>query len=134
MTCHSKPLTLNCDHTNGESAPQLTVTSQLIRGLKHGIYSYLHPTDILVSAPVVGLVPDSVGFRHRLLMSKSPNAASVKSAPSTFAPSKLVAVSTAFVNTAPFKLEPEKVARSTIAFVKSAPSKLLSVDSEEMES
>ena len=59
--------------------------------------------------------------------SNIPIAASVKSAFSTFAPSKLVPVNTVFVNIAPFNDEPLNDARSTIAFEKSAFSKLLSV-------
>ena len=48
--------------------------------------------------------------------------ASVKSAFSTLAPSKLVPVRTVFVKILPFKDEPAKLARSTMPFVKSAPS------------
>jgi hypothetical protein len=75
---------------------------------------------------VVGFFPFSDGFLQRLLISNPPIAASVKSAFSTFAPSKLVPVKTAFVKIAPFKDDPLKLARSMIELVKSAPSKLLS--------
>lgn len=67
-------------------------------------------------------------------MSKSPSAASVKSDPSTSAPTKLVPESTAFLKIAFLTDEPAKFARSTIAFVKSAPSKLLSVRREHPKS
>jgi hypothetical protein len=75
---------------------------------------------------VTGFSPFSVGFLHKLRTSKLPMYASVKSAFSTFAPSKLVPVKTALAKMVPFKLDPLKLALSTIAFVKSAPSKLLS--------
>ena len=82
-----------------------------------------------VSAPVVGFSPLSVGFLQRFLRSKLPMAASVKSAPSTSAFSKLVPVKTAFWNIAPRSEDPLKLALSTIAFEKSAPSKLDSIAS-----
>ena len=47
------------------------------------------PTDSLVSSPVIGFSPFKVGFLQRFLRSKLPKAASVKSAFSTSAPSKL---------------------------------------------
>ena len=57
--------------------------------------------------------------------------ASVKSAFSTSAPSKLVPVRTVFLNIVPRKDEPPKLARSTIPFVKSAPSKFDPVEDKE---
>ena len=89
-------------------------------------HRYVHPADKRVSAPVTAFSPLSVGFLHKFRKSKIPMAASVKSAPSTSASSKLVPVKTALVKIALRKLEPLKVARSTTAFVKSVPSKLLS--------
>jgi hypothetical protein len=43
-------------------------------------YQLLHPTENLVSAPVIGFSPLSVGFLHKFFKSKLPKAASVKSA------------------------------------------------------
>jgi len=88
--------------------------------------SYLHPAERRVSAPVTGFSPFNVGFLHKFCRSKVPMAASVKSAPSTSAPSKLVPVKTALTKRVPRSDEPLKLARSTIALEKSAPSKLLS--------
>lgn len=48
-----------------------------------------HPTENRVSSPVIGFSPFNVGFLQRFLISNMPRAASVKSAFSTSAPSKL---------------------------------------------
>jgi len=76
-----------------------------------------------VSFPVTGFSPFKVGFLHICLIPNEPIAASVKSAPSKSASSKVVPVKTAFVKIVPRRELPLKLARSTIAFVKSAPSK-----------
>jgi hypothetical protein len=91
------------------------------------LLSYEHPAESLESAPVVGFVPRRVGLRQRFRKSKVPMADSVKSAPSTSAPSNDVPVRTALVKMAPLSDDPEKEARSTTALEKSAPSKLESV-------
>ena len=66
-----------------------------------------------MSAPVTGFSPFKVGFLQSARMSKSPMYASVKSAPSTLAFSKLVPVNTEFVKIVPLSEDPLKLARST---------------------
>lgn len=113
-------------HVSNDKRPfYLGMTRQSKRPSPFALYG--QPTENLVSSPVTGFCPFNVGFLHKLRKSKSPMAASVKSAPSTSASSKVVPVKTAFLKMAPRTLDPLKLARSTIALVKSAPSNLLSV-------
>lgn len=67
---------------------------------------YEHPTDNRVSAPVTGFSPFNVGFLQMFRTSNIPIAASVKSAFSRSAPSKLVPVKTALLKIAPRKDDP----------------------------